>query len=64
MFGFWHAMELICNLLKLTIISKFISRLVELYSVEQKLVAIDDEKCNNESTTLGCHAVDYKRKDE
>lgn len=56
-------MELICNLLKLAIISKFISKLVELYSVEQKFVAIDDEKRNNESTTLGCHAVDSKGKE-
>jgi len=56
-------MELIHNLLKLVIISKSIFRQVELCSVKQKFVAVDDKKCNNESMTLGCPAIDGEGRD-
>jgi hypothetical protein len=61
MFGLWRAMDLICNLLKLAIISQSISRWVE---PEQKFVTSDGRECNNESTMLGCPAVNDERSDK
>jgi len=49
---FWHAMDFIRNLLKLAIISKSISRRVELCTEEQKFVVADGRKRNRESTVL------------
>jgi hypothetical protein len=63
-FGLWRAMDLICNLLKLAIISKSISKWVELYTAEQKFVTSDGRERNSESITWGCLVVDDERSDK
>jgi len=51
-------MDLIHNLLKLTIISKSIFRQVEFCIVVQRLIIVDGKKCNCELTMLRCLVVD------
>ncbi len=63
-FGLWCVMDLICNLLKLTIISKSISRWVELHTAKQKFVTSDNRERNSESITLRCLTVNDERSDK